>query len=127
MIAVLRAHRLTRAAMALQLGRDDALVFGDHEGGYLHPERTSGTFKEIQGRCRRDLGGTAPSEIRLHESSLRAQAAETSVRYGRDGSPARRQAPRSCHGRRLVQQLRPPRLGHDQDRHRWMAAQADSH
>jgi integrase len=38
-VAVLRAHRKARGGMALQLARDDALVFGDHEGRHLHPER----------------------------------------------------------------------------------------
>lgn len=65
--AVLRSFRLARAAMALQLVRDDALVFGDHEGRHMHPERVSRTFKATVERCRKALGDAAPPEIRLHD------------------------------------------------------------
>jgi integrase len=66
-VAVLRAWRLARAAMALQLARDDALVFGDHEGRHMHPERVSRTFKNTLARCAKQLGDGAPPEIRLHD------------------------------------------------------------
>jgi integrase len=53
--------------MALQLVRDDSLVFGDHEGRQLHPERFSRTFKGALVRCAKALGDDAPPEIRLHD------------------------------------------------------------
>jgi integrase len=66
-VAVLRAHRKERGSMALQLVRDDSLVFGDHEGRQLHPERFSRAFKGALSRCARALGDDAPPEIRLHD------------------------------------------------------------
>jgi hypothetical protein len=36
--AVLKAHRKARGSQALQLARDDALVFGDLEGQHRNPE-----------------------------------------------------------------------------------------
>jgi hypothetical protein len=66
-VAALRTFRRARGGMALQLGRDDALVFGDHEGRHLHPERVSRTFKLTAERCRKALGDGAPPEIRLHD------------------------------------------------------------
>jgi integrase len=66
-VAVLRAWRLDRAGMALQLGRDSVLVFGDHEGRHRHPERFSRTFALTQARCRKTLGDGAPPAIRLHD------------------------------------------------------------
>jgi integrase len=53
--------------MALQLARDDALVFGDHEGRHMHPERVSRTFKAALKRCAKRLGEGAPPVIRLHD------------------------------------------------------------
>jgi integrase len=69
-VAVLRAHRRERAAMALQLAAADALVFATEEGEHLHPERFSRTFTEALARCRRELteaGHEAPPMIRLHD------------------------------------------------------------
>jgi integrase len=66
-VNVLRAHRRARGSMALQLARDDALVFGDHEGAHRHPERFTRTFKADLARCRKVLGEDAPPEIRLHD------------------------------------------------------------
>lgn len=37
-VGVLRAYRNERGSVALQLARDDALVFADHEGRPLYPE-----------------------------------------------------------------------------------------
>jgi len=59
-VTVLRAWRRERASMALQLGRDTALVFGDHEGRHRHPQRFSRLFAETIARCRRNLGGEEP-------------------------------------------------------------------
>ena len=66
-VALLRARKRDRGSLALALARDDALLFGDLEGGYLHPERFSRTFKSAQARCRKELGDGAPPEIRLHD------------------------------------------------------------
>jgi integrase len=53
--------------LALQLARDDALVFGDIQGGFRHPERFSRTFKNELKRCAKALGEAAPPVIRLHD------------------------------------------------------------
>jgi integrase len=66
-VAVLRAHRRERGAMALQLARDDALVFGDQEGRHLHPERFTRTFHGELARCRKAIGAEALPVIRLHD------------------------------------------------------------
>jgi len=66
-VSVLRVHRRERGAVALQLARDDALVFGDHEGRYLHPERFTRTFRAEVARCRKAIGDQALPEIRLHD------------------------------------------------------------
>jgi integrase len=66
-VAVLRAHRRERGAMALQLARDDALAFGDHEGRHLHPERFSRTFHAELARARKALGADKLPVIRLHD------------------------------------------------------------
>lgn len=47
--------------------RSAAGAFSDLEGGYLHPERFSRTFKATLARCRKKLGDGAPPEIRLHD------------------------------------------------------------
>ena len=53
--------------MALQLARDDALVFGNVEDGLRNPEHVSQTFKAAVARCRRALGDDALPAIRLHD------------------------------------------------------------
>jgi len=58
-VAVLRAWKRERGALALQLARSDALVFGNHEGAFRHPERFSHLFPETQARCARALRGRA--------------------------------------------------------------------
>ena len=86
-VAVLRVHRRERGAVALQLARDDALVFGDHEGRYLHPERFTRTFRAEVARCRKAIGDQALPEIRLHD--LRhTHATLRSPRASRSGSSA---------------------------------------
>ena len=50
-VAVLRAHSASAAPMALQLARDDALVFGDIEGGHRNPEHVSRQFARDLARC----------------------------------------------------------------------------
>ena len=66
-VAVLRAHRKARGGMALQLARDDALVFADHEGRHLQPEHFSRSFADALRRCAKQLGQAAPPAIRLHD------------------------------------------------------------
>lgn len=66
-VALLRSWRRDRGGMALQLARDDALVFGDHEGTWRHPERFSRAFKVALARCAKALGDDAPPLIRLHD------------------------------------------------------------
>jgi integrase len=66
-VTVLRAHRRERGAMALQLARDDALVFGDQEGRHLHPERFTRTFQGDVARCRKAIGEGKLPVIRLHD------------------------------------------------------------
>ena len=53
--------------MALQLARDDALVFGDIEGDHRNGEHVSRQFKRDEARFRKALGEDAPPEIRLHD------------------------------------------------------------
>jgi integrase len=65
--AVLRAHKRERGAMALQLARDDALVFGDPEGQHRNPEHVSRQFARDIARCREQLGADALPVIRLHD------------------------------------------------------------
>ncbi len=66
-VAVWRAHRKARGAMALQLARDDALVFGDIEGNHRNPEHTWRQFVRDVARCRKALGEDALPVIRLHD------------------------------------------------------------
>jgi hypothetical protein len=47
--------------------RNDALVFGDHEGRHLHPERFTRTFRAEAGRCRQALREDTLPVIRLHD------------------------------------------------------------
>jgi len=66
-VAVLRAHKRERGALALQLARDDALVFGDIEGQHRNPEHVSRQFARDIARARDVLGGQALPVIRLHD------------------------------------------------------------
>jgi integrase len=63
----LRASRKDRGSLALQLVRDDALVFGDLEGAHRNPEHVSRAFARDQVRCREALGDDAPPQIGLHD------------------------------------------------------------
>jgi integrase len=65
-VAVLRNHRKQRGTMALQLARDDALVFADHEGRPLYPEGVSRWFRADLVRCRKVAGDETVPLIRLH-------------------------------------------------------------
>lgn len=66
MIAVLRAHRRQRGTAALQLARDDALIWGDIEGRHRNPEHVSRQFACDVERWRKALGGEALPVISLH-------------------------------------------------------------
>jgi integrase len=66
-VAVLRAWRKERGSLALQLARDDALVFGDLEGAHRNPEHVSRQFVAAVAHCRKALGGDAVPVIRLHD------------------------------------------------------------
>jgi integrase len=66
-VAILRAHRKASGGMALQLARDDALVFADQEGRHLHPERFTRSFQDDVARCRKAIGEDALPVIRLHD------------------------------------------------------------
>jgi integrase len=63
----LRRYRVLRAGLALQLARDDALIFGDVEGAHLNPDRFSRRFTRQLDRCAAELGEKAPPAIRLHD------------------------------------------------------------
>jgi integrase len=66
-LAVLRAWKRDRGSLALQLAQDNALAFGNHEGGFRDPETFSRVFRDTQERCARMLGDAAPPAIRLHD------------------------------------------------------------
>lgn len=66
-VALLRAHKSDRGLVHLNHARPDALVFGDHEGKHLHPERFSRTFQRTVARCQAALKDGAPHDIRLHD------------------------------------------------------------
>jgi integrase len=56
-----------RGALALYLARGSAVVFGNREGGFRHPETFSKLFREAQERCPRMVGEDALPRIRLHD------------------------------------------------------------
>jgi integrase len=66
-VAVLRARKRERGAMALQLARESALVFADIEGEHRNPEHVSRQFARDVARCRTALGDGALPVIRLHD------------------------------------------------------------
>jgi integrase len=66
-VAVLRARKRDRGTMHLSLARDEALVFGDHEGRHRNPEHVSRQFARDVGRCCGELGAGVLPGIRLHD------------------------------------------------------------
>jgi integrase len=66
-VDALRRWRVARAGIDLRLAREDAVVFGDEEGRWQHPDKFSWRFANQQARCRRQLGEDAPPAIRLHD------------------------------------------------------------
>ena len=66
-VAVLRAWKSERGALALQLARTGSVVFGNREGSFRHPETFSKLFGKAQERCARTLGEDALPRVRLHD------------------------------------------------------------
>jgi integrase len=66
-IAVLRARKRERGALALQLARETALVFADIEGAHRNPEHVSRQFARDVARCRSAIGASLLPVIRLHD------------------------------------------------------------
>jgi integrase len=66
-VAVLKAWRKERGSLALQLARDDALIFGDLEDAHRNGEHVSRQFARDIARCREALGEDALPVIRLHD------------------------------------------------------------
>lgn len=66
-MAILARHKRERGAIALQLARPDALIFGDAEGQHRNPEHVSRQFVTDIERCRKVLGENALPVIRLHD------------------------------------------------------------
>jgi integrase len=66
-VAALRSWRVARAGLDLRLARDDALMFGDLEGGYLNPDRFSRRFVRSLTLARKELGTDVLPMIRVHD------------------------------------------------------------
>jgi integrase len=66
-VAALRSWRLARAGLDLRLAREDALIFGDLEGHFLHPDRFYRRFQGALKACRRQLGEDALPRITVHD------------------------------------------------------------
>ena len=99
-VAVLRAWKRERGALALALARDDSVVFGNQEGQFRQPERFSHLFREQQARCARMLGEDAPPGIRLHDlrHSRRRPVSRPRERQGRQRTarPCQRDGHAEC-------------------------------
>jgi integrase len=82
-VALPRSHKRERGGLVLRLAARDALVFGDVEGAWRHPEWFTRAFKDHLKRCRKELaeqGIKAPDEIRRHD--LRHTMATCMLRGG---------------------------------------------
>jgi len=66
-LTVVAKHKRERGALALQLARPDALIFGDIEGQHGNPEHVSRQFARDIARCRKELGEDVVPIIRLHD------------------------------------------------------------
>jgi integrase len=66
-VTVLRAWKAERGSMALQLARNDALVFGTIEGEHRNGEHVWRQFTRDVARCRNALGDDAVPVIRVHD------------------------------------------------------------
>jgi integrase len=66
-VAVLKSWRKERGSLALQLARDDALIFGDLEDAHRNGEHVSRQFGRDVARCREALGEDALPVVRLHD------------------------------------------------------------
>lgn len=66
-VATLKTWKSERGSLHLSLAQADALVFGDENGGYRHPERFSRLWSRTLARYVKALGEAAPPAIRLHD------------------------------------------------------------
>ena len=69
-IEVLKAYRVARGALALQLIRPDAYVVANEEGQPIHPDRFSRRFTDAIASCQKHLGEDGSERvptIRLHD------------------------------------------------------------
>jgi integrase len=66
-VEALRRYRMVRAGLLLALARDDALIFGDIEGGFLNPDRFSRRFTRALATCASQADAPALPMIRIHD------------------------------------------------------------
>jgi integrase len=66
-VEALRRYRVARAGLDLRLARDDALIFGDLEGGYLNPDRFSRRFTRALAACASEPDPPTLPTIRVHD------------------------------------------------------------
>lgn len=69
-IEVLKAYRLARGTLALQLIRPDAYVVANEDGLPIHPDRFTRRFTDSAASCRKTLGEDGAEllpAIRLHD------------------------------------------------------------
>jgi integrase len=66
-VAALQAYRANREMLELELVRDAALVLGNLDGTYRHPERYSRRFVAQVVKARKALGEDQLPTIRLHD------------------------------------------------------------
>lgn len=69
-VDVFKAWHAERAALSAELVRDDALIFGNEEGEWRHPNQFSQRFKKTLARFGRALakaGAVSIPDVRLHD------------------------------------------------------------
>lgn len=66
-LAALRSYRAQRGTLALDLARDDAVIFGKIDGSWRNPTNFSRLFVDQLKRARRGLGDEVLPMIRLHD------------------------------------------------------------
>jgi integrase len=66
-VEALRRYRVARAGLDLRLARDDALIFGDLEGGYLNPDRFSRRVTRALAACASQPDAPTLPTIRVHD------------------------------------------------------------
>jgi len=85
-VAALRAYRAVRGGLTLDLVRDSALVLGDLDGTYRHPERFSRAFRSRLVGAQKAFGEELLPTVRLHD--LRHTASTNLRRAGVDATTA---------------------------------------